>query len=447
MRKLSVVSFCPVQRPVRIRTVDPNGVGARVGLQVGDDLLRINGRPVRDILDYQYLMAEGEVEIVVQRDGRTFVRSTEVWGRDGLGVTFEEMVVEECQNHCLFCFVDQLPPGLRPTLYVKDEDIRLSFLYGSYITLTSLKPQDLDRIVDQRLSPLYVSVHTTDPTVRRRIVGHRGAGKLLEQLRVLAAHRIELHTQIVLCPGINDGPYLERTVFDLADFFPWVRSIAIVPVGLTKHRAGLYPLRPVDPNEALELTRIISGWQEHFVAQFGVRLVHLADEWYLLAHVPLPQAETYDDFPQVESGVGLARQFLDTFEERQGELPAHVLHPITLTLVTGTLAESFICDIARQLERVDGLTVQVVVVPNRLLGETITVSGLLSGADIQTALEDHGYGDIVLLPPNCVNEKGLCLDDGTPERLSSALSVPVCVGSYDLVSTVLEVLSPPYRWG
>ena len=426
---------------MKVIGVQTDSLAAQVGIRVGDDLEAINGHPVRDVLDYWFWMEDEGGILELRRDGKVFrIQVEEVDGRD-LGLAFEEMRVRRCGNRCVFCFVDQLPPGMRPALYVKDEDYRLSFLHGSYITLTDVSSDDVERIVEQRLSPLYISVHATDPRVRRAILGRRSGGDVLAPMRRLAEAGIAMHTQIVLCPGINDGAQLERTVRDLSGLFPQVRSIAVVPVGLTRHREGLTPLRPMSRAEARRCLEEVMGWQEEFLNRFGKRLVYAADECYLTAGFEIPEAEAYEDFPQIENGVGIVRRLVETFEAEERRLPKRLGEQLRLTVVTGRAAEGCLRRMVERLEKVGGLSMRLVGVENRFFGESITVSGLLTGADILAALKREAVGDAVLLPPNCVNEDGVLLDDRTPEEMAKVLGVPVEVGSYDLVESVLRMVS------
>ncbi|MCI0515800.1 DUF512 domain-containing protein, partial [candidate division KSB1 bacterium] len=327
---------------------------------------------------------------------------------------FEPIRYRSCGNHCIFCFVDQNPPHLRPTLYFKDEDFRLSFLFGSYVTLTNLSRRDAARIVAQRLSPLYVSIHAVNPTVRQKLLGLRKEDHLMKKLRFLTRHRIQIHAQIVLCPGINDGPVLEDTLQQLSQFYPWLNSVAIVPLGLTQHRQSLPELAPVTP----ALSQSLLDWGEKLTATFYQRWkchwLYFADEFYLTATVRIPPARRYDDFVQLENGVGMTRHFLDEFRRRARHFPHHLPHPKKITLITGTLAAPMLIKfVLPVLARITNLSVNVVAVPNQFYGASVTVSGLLTGQDIAAALANIDAGDEVGLPPNCLNYDQLFLDDWT----------------------------------
>jgi putative radical SAM enzyme (TIGR03279 family) len=418
---------------VRVLAVDPKGLAARAGLKPGDRLLRVNGQGLRDLVDFHVQAGEEELAIDVERGGRPCsVVVSRKWGRD-LGLECEPPAAAEistCANKCVFCFIHQLPPGLRKSLYVKDDDYRLSFLHGNYITLTDLPDSEVQRIVDLRLSPLYISVHATDPVLRHFLLGSPKTikGDLMERLRRLAAAGIRLHAQIVLCPGLNDGSHLERTVRELGELHPGVATVAVVPVGLTRHRDGLYPLRAITPAEASETLDAIHGWQAGFVSRHGTRLVFAADELYLQANRPIPPAAAYEDFAVVEDGIGLVRRFEDDLLR----LAARPGRPRwrgerVVTVVTGELFGPIL---ARLLEgfRVPGLRARIVPVPNEFFGRAITVAGLLTGQDVAQALSGRPLGDVVLLPRVALTEtKGVFLDDVLPEDLARHLEAPIVI--------------------
>lgn len=424
---------------VKVVSVVPGSPAERAGIVPGDMILKVDGRMIRDEIDLRFWASDDRFFLTLDRGGRRFRTEVRRCPGEGLGVELEPLRPRTCRNRCIFCFVDQLPRGLRRSLYVKDEDYRLSFLYGNYITLTDLSDEDFGRIFSQRLSPLYVSVHATDLEVRNFMLGRPDAPDVMSQLRRLVKGGIRVHAQVVLCPGINDGEVLERTVGDLSELYPGVSSLAVVPVGLTKHREGLYPLRPVEPEEAERTLGQIADWQGRLLRELGTRFAFASDEFYILAGKEFPQEEEYEDFPQLEDGVGMVRRFLETFGRRSRELPGRV-PPISIALVTGTAFGPIIEKLARKVEsRVEGLSFRLIVVENQLLGKSVTVSGLLSGRDILRALEEDP-GDYVLLPPNCVNDRGLLLDDLRPEDLALRLGVPVRVGPYDLVGAITEAV-------
>ncbi len=341
------------------------------------------------------------------------------------GIELEPLSVQCCGNKCVFCFVDQNPHGLRPSLYVKDEDIRLSFLYGNYVTLTRVGQTVLQRIVDQRLSPLYISVHATNPIVRKKMLGIKGNDRLLEKIDFLARHKITMHAQIVLCPGWNDGEILQDTVDRLKSFYPSLASVAIVPVGLTKHRQNGALLMPVSPKKAREIISWHKPIHESFRRAFDTGFIYLSDEFYLSANVRLPGKSYYDDFVQIENGVGMVRDFLDHFAVSFRKMPASV-KPLKVVVVTGSLFAPILkSKILKKMSKIKNLSVKVQAIENKFFGESITVSGLLTGQDIAGQLAKVKDNDIIMLPPNCLNESGSFLDDWTPEKLQERLQIKV----------------------
>ncbi|MGB9802579.1 DUF512 domain-containing protein [Desulfofundulus sp.] len=430
---------------LEIEKVAPGSIAAELGMEPGDRLVAVNGLPVEDILDYRFLTCEEELTItLVKANGEEWVCDVEKDYDDDLGVDFAGGGLEpirRCQNRCLFCFVDQMPGGLRPSLYVKDDDYRLSFTHGNFITLTNLNERDLERIVRQRLSPLYISVHTTNPALREKMLGHPRAGKIMEQLNRLAGGGIELHTQVVLCPGINDGVELERTVKDLVNLWPAVRSIAIVPVGLTRYREGLSPLRTFTREEAAGIVEQVQNWQDHCLERCARAVVFASDEFYLLAGREVPPAFRYDDFPQTENGVGLVRLFLDEWEKVARTLPRAVARPRHVTVATGVLAGEILAPVVERLNEIDNLAVELAVIPNRLFGPQVTVAGLISGRDILAALEGENPGQTLVLPAVMLRRPDqVFLDDMTVAELSNRLDRPVIVvdGPAELVEAVCE---------
>ena len=426
---------------MKIIEIEKGSIGSKIGLKAGDMLQTINHRPVRDFIDYRYNMSDESLLLQMRRDGKSFEVHVEKDADEDIGLHLEPIQFKSCGNNCIFCFIDQLPAGLRPSLYFKDEDYRLSFLHGAYITLTGIAKDELDRIRKQRLSPLYVSVHTTDPDLRRKMMRSKDAGELMERIEYLAQAHIELHTQVVLCPGINDGPHLERTIKDLSTYHPHVRSVALVPVGLTRHRHGLSSLAGVGPAYAKKLIQNLQPWQENFRRMLGETFLCVADEFYLLAGIDIPPRTWYDDFPQIENGVGMVRQFLDAFSQRKSELPAKADTPLEITVVTGTLANTFLRRLVPTALGIGKVRIEIVPVKNRFFGESVTVSGLLTGEDIVTTLRDRDGGEVVMLPPNCINEDGFLLDDSTIEDIAGETEQRVVVGTYDLVASLLALAS------
>jgi putative radical SAM enzyme (TIGR03279 family) len=422
---------------IPVRQIEAGTLAERAGFQAGDRILRVNDTQVRDLIDFQVACAEDLLLFEVEREDETY--EVEVQRADGepLGFDFDEMRLRRCNNKCVFCFLHQMPPGLRRSLYFEDDDYRLSFLHGSYVTLTNVKDADLQRMVDQGLTPQYISVHATDPALRDRLLGRRreGTPPILERIDFLARHGIEMHCQVVLCPGWNDGEHLERTVRDLRGFHPAVRSVALVPVGLTRFRDHLPDLQPVDGDTARQYLAQCESLGQESREAVGERFVYPGDELFLLTGALPPPAEYYDAFPQIENGIGMVRSFLDRWEAGRPSLLDGPPAPMRLALLTGQLAASFLQPIVDGLADVPNLEVELLPVRNDFFGHGITVSGLLSAQDMTAALRG-GDWDLAVLPPNSVNGDGLTLDEATVEDIATGAGVPVTVGDYDLAETL-----------
>ncbi|RMH69699.1 MAG: DUF512 domain-containing protein [Gemmatimonadetes bacterium] len=429
---------------LEIKQVHPNSLGEELELAPGDAILQVNGRLIRDPLDFQFWFTDEEITLLVRQKatGQHIEYVLEKEYDEPLGVDFVEPTYEQCKNKCVFCFVHQQPAGMRPELYFEDDDYRLSFSHGNYITLTNMTPADFERIVEQRLSPIYISVHTTNPKLRRRMIAHRDADKILEHLQFFAENRIEMHTQIVLCPGINDGEHLEKTVEDLARFYPHVSSIAVVPVGLTKyrHERRLRKINPVTPEFAQQLITQGFAWQQRFRKEFGTGFIYLADEFFLKAGQPFPESDYYDDLSQIEDGVGMARLFIDDFAAVQHTLPSRIESPRQVTFVTAVMPATFIADVVQCFNRIENLSVQMVVVENEFWGEDVTVSGLLIARDILNAVKASPPGDLILLPANVVNHDGLFLDNISLEAFQQKARTEVQLGEKDMERMCQQVL-------
>ena len=425
---------------VVVKQIEPDSLGARAGFCIGDRILRINGEAVRDLIDVQVNSAEEVICVEIERDKELYEAEIERQSGESLGLVFEDMRLRSCNNKCVFCFIHQMPKGMRRSLYFEDDDFRLSFLHGSYVTLTNVRESDIDRIIEQGLTPQYISVHATDPELRQIMLGRTKATvDINERLGKLAANGIEMHTQVVLCPGWNDGPHLERTVTDLAAYYPAVRSVALVPVGLTDHRAKLVQLDPVTPAKAAEYAATAEAWGSQFKARFGERFVYAADEIFLLTGRPVPEALYYDAFPQLENGIGMVRSFLDTWAEASKRLPARTAEAMRIGLLTGRLAERILAPLVARLNAIENVQIDLLPVDNDFFGHGITVSGLLTGRDMAARVRDGIQRDLVLLPPNCVNGEGLTLDDMTVPQLAEAIGVPLAVGGYDLIESLERV--------
>ena len=406
---------------LKIKRVAEKSPVGMAGVVPGDLLETINGHPICDIIDYRFYSADEVLDCTFSRNGQSRHITIQRDDRD-LGIDFEPMRYCSCGNRCIFCFVDQNPPGMRPSLYFKDEDYRLSFLHGNYVTLTHAGQDDLERIATQRLSPLYISIHATDLEVRKTLLGLKKDDHLLDKIQYLTERGIELHGQIVLCPGINDGKVLDVSLDTLFMFYPKLRSVAVVPVGLTRHRQGLSQLKGYDAVSARAVVRGVAKHQNRSLKKDKEPWVYLADEFYLLAGYDVPSAAHYGDFWQVENGVGMVRSFQTEFEESSSHFPKQLKKAKHYTLVTGVLAGPMLeKDVLPVLSRIKNMDIRLKVVSNSFYGETVTVSGLLTGDDVSRALQGDDDDSTVLLPPNCLNDDGLFLDDRTPEDLTEVL--------------------------
>ncbi len=414
--------------PFTIANVEPGGLAARLGLVVGERLLAINGVELHDEIDFGTQISEEELRIEVRGlDGSV----REVTGLREYGVPFgaefEARQPKRCHNNCVFCFVYQHPKGVRRELLIKDDDYVFSFVHGNFITLTNLAEPDFQRILDERLSPLYVSVHATDPAVRVRMMKNPKSGQIMAQIDRLAMAGIDIHTQLVVCPGLNDGAVLAKSIEELAARYPRVPTIAVVPVGLTKHRARLPELRVFTREDARAALDQVHAYQEQFLRRFKSRVVHAADEMYVLAGEELPPAPAYEGFHQLENGIGMLRETTDRWMAGLDAIRARNGKRERVVLVTGTSAAPTMSRILESRPPSE-VHADLCVVTNDYFGDTVTVSGLLVGADIERALKSHGPGDRVLLPPNCLKERELFLDDTTRGDLERSLGVPVQVG-------------------
>ncbi len=413
---------------LRICSVTPGSIADGLEVAAGDLLVAVNGHKLRDLIDYSYYTAsEEELLLEIEKtDGELWELEIERHAGEPLGLSFSAPVPTRCANNCLFCFVHQLPKGLRKPLYVKDEDYRLSFLNGNYVTLANLNTAALNRIIEQRLSPLYISVHATNPVLRERLLGKPGIPPVLGQLQQLADVRIVMHTQVVLCPGLNDGEELQRTVSDLAALYPAVQSLAVVPLGMTSHRRGLPQLTPVESDYAREFISIWQPEAEALHRKLRQPFLFLADEFYLKACLPFPPIKAYGDFPQIENGVGMVPLFL-----KEAVRLLKRVRPIgsfRATVVTGASSFGFVSDFLAGLAEKSGVDIVPLAVENRLFGESITVSGLVSGNDIAVALEGKEPGSCLLVPDVMLKEgEGLFLDDVSLEGLELRIGCPVIV--------------------
>ncbi|WAH35093.1 DUF512 domain-containing protein [Alicyclobacillus dauci] len=418
----------------KIRLVRPGSLAEELDLQPGDELLKINGTTINDIVDLQFALADEEIELEVKRvDGEVWQIEVDKDYDEGLGVEWEHPTVDRvhlCHNKCVFCFVDQIPGQMRKTLNVRDDDYRLSFLHGNFVTLTNLKEGELERIVRLKMSPLNISVHATNPQLRVRMVGNKKAGEILNQISYLADHDIEMNTQIVLCPEWNDGEELDRTIRDLAPFYPAVRTLSVVPVGLTKHRRGLHKLRSCTSEEARQVVHQVREWQEKLRPELGTSFVHAADEFYVLANEPVPPSDYYDDFSQTENGVGVIRTFLDELDEAYPKAPKRINgERRKVGIITSVSAERTIRASMKRFDGVHGLHYEVLPIVNNFYGNNVSVAGLLTATDIMAQLAGKvAHFDTLLLPDIMLkDDDDICLDDFRVDDMKRALKTDITV--------------------
>ena len=437
-----------------IQAVEEGGIAEEMGIEPGDRLLEINGETVEDIFDYQYMIEEEYVEVLIAKpSGEEWLLEIDKDYDEDLGVTFDNGLMDDyrsCTNKCIFCFIDQMPKGMRETLYFKDDDSRLSFLQGNYVTLTNMSEKDVDRIIKYHLSPINISFQTTNPELRCRMLHNRFAGESLKKVDRFYEAGIQMNGQIVLCKGFNDGEELERSIRDLTKYLPHLQSVSVVPVGLSRFREGLEPLEPFTREDARRVREQIHRWQEKLYPEYGLHFVHASDEWYILAGEELPREESYDGYLQLENGVGMIRLMLEEFEDALARLeePEALENRIlkgTYSSVTGQIAYPYIRRMAdRLMERFPEVKIQVFPIRNDFFGERITVTGLLTGQDIIAQLKGRDLGEILYLPENILRSgERVLLDDITVEDLAGALQVKTDIvksSGYDFVDAFIRKL-------
>ena len=430
-----------------IDKVEPGSIAEELELAPGDVLIAVNGQKIEDVFDYHYLIHDEYITVLVQKpNGEEWELEIEKDYDEDLGITFENGLMDDyrsCRNKCIFCFIDQMPKGMRETLYFKDDDARLSFLQGNYITLTNMGDWDIERIIRYRLEPVNISVHTTNPKLRCMMLNNRFAGDALEKMRRLKEAGIAMNGQIVLCKGINDGEELDKSIRDLTAYIPCMQSLSVVPVGLTKFRDGLYPLLPFTKEDAQQVLSVIHRWQQDCMERYGIHFVHAGDEWYLLAGKQVPKAERYDGYLQLENGVGMVRLLEEEFMEALLAAGPDEGVCRKVTIATGMLAAPLLRKLTRCfMEKFPGISVQVIAVKNNFFGERITVSGLLTGQDLTAQLKGQDLGDKLLLPCNMLRSgETVFLDDMTLGELKNALQVQVDIvksSGQDLLDALLE---------
>ena len=414
----------------RIKKIRPGSIADELELEAGDILLSVSGIEVEDIFDYHFLIEDTYLELLIRKEnGEEWELEIEKEYDEDLGIIFENGLLDEyrsCSNQCIFCFIDQMPKGMRETLYFKDDDSRLSFLQGNYITLTNMKEKDIERIIRYHLAPINISVHTTNPSLRCKMLRNRFAGEKLKWIDRLYQAEILMNGQIVLCKGVNDKEELEQTISDLSKYLPFMQSVSVVPVGISKYREGLYPLEPFTKEDAVEVIEQIHRWQKRLYQQYGNHFIHAADEWYILAGYPMPKAQNYDGYLQYENGVGMVRLFQDELAaelaKTQGDM--RVRH---ISAATGVLAYSYIQEAVAEIQKkYPKVEVQVYSIQNKFFGEQITVAGLLTGTDLMAQLSGQKLGSELLLPEVMLKaEEAVFLDDVTLEELENTLQVKV----------------------
>ncbi len=445
----------PKEKGHLIGRIDENSIAEELNIEPGDKLLKINDQEITDIFDYQYLVQDEHLDVLIlKQNGEEWLLDIDKDYYEDLGIEFENGLMDNyrrCSNNCIFCFIDQMPKGMRDTLYFKDDDSRLSFLQGNYVTLTNMSDADIDRILKYHLSPINVSFQTTNPELRCKMLGNRFAGEALKKVDRLCApgSGIELNGQIVLCKGVNDGAELERSIRDMSKYIPNLQSVSVVPVGLSKYRDGLYPLEPFDSKDAAEVIDLIESWQRKIYDEHGIHFIHASDEWYFLAGRPFPEADRYDGYIQLENGVGMVRLLMDEFDEAlEVAVSEHGDHIAGLereiSLATGRLVYPCIKELVEKAMKVStGLKVHVYEIINEFFGERITVSGLLTGQDIIKQLKGRELGSTLYLPENLLRSgEDYLLDDVRIGDIEKALDTNVGISKCDghnLVSLLLDI--------
>ena len=430
-----------------ISKVAQHSIAEELGIEPGDILISINGKKIVDIIDYLFQMADDYVEVeIIKNDGEHWLLEIDKEYNEELGIEFNNPIMDKakyCQNKCLFCFVDQLPQNMRKSLYFKDDDSRLSFLQGNFVTLTNLSDDDINRIIEYNISPINVSIHTTNPELRVRMLNNKNAGNVLKRLKLLTDNRIIVNGQIVLCPDINDGKELDRTIKDLYPMYPNLHSLAIVPVGITKFRENLYPMKLYDKNTATKIIDQVKKWQKSIKEKTGTNFVYLSDEFYVLANRDLPSYEDYEDFPQLENGVGLMKKLEYEFDDYLNTLPDSNYMEKTLSIVTGVSAKSFLERLLLKLsEKMPNIKINIYSIKNNYFGETITVSGLITGQDIIKQLKEKKLGSKIIIPESMLrSDEDIFLDDITLDEVERELGVEAVIAKVngkDLIDKIIK---------
>lgn len=431
-----------------ISRVLPGSIAQELELEPGDILESINNTPVEDVFDYRYLINDEFVVLLIEKkDGELWELEVEKEYEEDLGIEFENDLMDEyrsCTNHCMFCFIDQMPPGMRETLYFKDDDSRLSFLQGNYVTLTNMSQHDIDRIIQYRLEPINISFQTMNPELRCKMLHNRFAGEALQKADQLFEAGITMNGQIVLCKGVNDGEELEHSLEKLSAYAPVLQSVSVVPVGLSKYRDGLYPLQPFDQEDARKVLEQIHRWQEKMFREHGIHFIHASDEWYILAGEELPEEERYDGYLQLENGVGMLR-LLETEVRQAVEKRSGDGRSTEMTIATGKLAAPYLEKCVGMIqEKYPNMKIHVRTIINHFFGELITVSGLITGTDLREQLKGEYLGEKLLLPCNMLRSgEDIFLDDVSVTELSNELGIEIVIVDENGADLVASVLDPP----
>ena len=428
-----------------IKTIEPGSIAEELELEPGDVLVAVNGQPVKDVFDYHYLINEEYLEILVRKaNGEEWELEIEKEYEDDLGIEFENGMMDDyrsCSNKCIFCFIDQLPKGMRDTLYFKDDDSRLSFLQGNYVTLTNMSDEDVQRIITYRMEPINISFQAMHPELRCQMLHNRFAGEALKKVDRFYEAGIVMNGQIVLCKGVNDGKELEYSIEQLVKYLPYLQSVSVVPVGLTRYRDGLYPLEPFTKEDAKEVLALIHSWQDRLYKEYGNHFIHAGDEWYLLAEEEIPTEDSYDGYMQLENGVGMIRLLQEEVREELAALAGDDCER-RVTIATGELAAPILEELGQEIKaKYPKLDLQVKAVKNEFFGGKITVAGLLTGQDLKKQLADLNLGEELLLTEHMMKSgEQVFLDDVTVEELSGALQVPITIVKSDGKSFLDAVL-------
>lgn len=439
-----------MQKGHKIREVLPGSIAEELDIEPGDLLLAINDCEIKDVFDYHYYVNDEYLVVLIQKpDGEEWELEIEKDYEEDLGIEFEQSLMDEyrsCRNKCMFCFIDQMPPGMRDTLYFKDDDARLSFLQGNYITLTNMNDEDLERIILYKLSPVNISIHTMNPALRCKMLHNRFAGDALKKVQRLYENQIEMNSQIVLCKGINDGDELEYSIRELAKMYPYMKSLSVVPVGITKYREGLTPLEKFDREDARKVLELLHGLQEEMLERLGSRFVFASDEWYITAGYAIPDEEYYEGYGQIENGVGMVRSLIDEVQEAIAESDGSDLSK-EISMATGKLAGPILAQCAQEInKKYPNIKINIYVIRNDFFGEDITVAGLITGQDLIKQLKDQPLGEYLILPETMLRSgEDVFLDDYTVGDLKKTLQIPIRIVESDGMSLVNAVVEDEYE--